>query len=364
MRIALVSAANSVHTVRWANAFARRGHSVCVISCANHVAKIDSMPYDDAVEIKYLKFPTPHGYYLNAIELRQVLKKGHFDVVNVHYASGYGTLGRLAGAKHALLNVWGSDVYEFPYQSKFAERVVRKNLKYYDHLASTSICMAKQASNFTSKVFYITPFGVDLSKFKPIEGLKDGSAILFGTVKTLAPKYGISDTIMAFIDLHRRMLKEDSVVADRLKYEIYGDGPQKDELQKLIEDNGYSERIKLCGYVQNDKLPWVLNRFDIACYGSVSDSESFGVAAVEAMACGIPVIASDADGFKEVIEDGVSGIIVPKGDIGAIADAMYSLLAAPAERIRLGKNAIDRVGKLYDWDKNVDAMLRIYERVK
>lgn len=363
MKIALVSAANSIHTVRWANALSRKGHGVTVFACKNHTADKNNL-YDSAVEISLLPFPSPLGYYLNAIALKSRIRKGKFDVVNVHYASGYGTLGRLSKLKNALLNIWGSDVYEFPYQSAGNMKTITKNLSYYRFLASTSNCMAKQAKKLADREFFITPFGVDTTQFCPIENVKAPETVIFGTVKTLSPKYGIADTINAFILLVRRLEAEGQTdLAEKLRYEIYGSGEMKEELQKLIDDNGMTEKITLCGYVPNDQLPNIYNRFTVANSNSISDSESFGVAAVEAMACGVPVQVSDADGFAEVVADGETGLIAPKGNVEAIAENMYTLLTDSDLRDRLGKNGVERVRKLYDWDKNVDTMINIYNRI-
>ncbi len=361
MKIALVSAANSVHTVRWANALSGKGHSVTVFSCKNHTADTNNR-YTFGVEVNLLPFPSPFGYYLNAIALKSRIKKGGFDVVNVHYASGYGTLGRLAKLKNALLNIWGSDVYEFPYLSDGNMKTIKKNLSYYRFLASTSNCMARQAKKLVDREYFITPFGVDMTRFHPTDNVKASETIVFGTVKTLSPKYGIADTVNAFILLVRRLEAEGRTdLAEKLRYEIYGRGEQKEELQKLIDDSGMSERIRLLGYVPNDSLPDVYNRFTVA--NSNSLSESFGVAAVEAMACGVPVQVSDAEGFAEVVVDGETGLIAPKGNVEAIAENMYTLLTDSDLRARLGKSGVERVGKLYDWDKNVDTMIDIYNRI-
>lgn len=361
MKIAFVSNAKSIHIVRWANAMAERGHDVTVFSCAGHVPQ-NADTYAKNVKIVGLKYSAPLGYYLNARRLKKLIKDGGFDVVNVHYASGYGTLGRRAKLKNALLNVWGSDVYDFPYQSSFNMRTVKKNLNYYKLLASTSNCMARQAQKQVNREFEITPFGVDTSRFKPMDGKKQNK-FTFGTVKTLSPKYGIAHSVNAFIKVYNRLIDEGSPLASTLSYEIYGRGEQKEEIQKLIDDNGMSDRILLCGYVENSKLPEVYNRFDAACYASVLNSESFGVAAVEAMACGVPVCATDADGFAEVIENGVSGLISPKGDVDALAENMYKLLTDGSLRKNLSESAVIRVKKLYEWKDNVDKMEEIYKRL-
>ena len=241
-------------------------------------------------------------------------------------------------------------------------RLIKKNLKYYRCTASTSICMANQAKKLVDREYFITPFGVDTNRFKPIDGIKPTNEIIFGTVKTLSPKYGIADTIKAFIMLYKRLLSEGkNELAEKLRYEIYGKGELKDELQKLIDDNSIQEKIKLCGYVENTRLPEIYNRFTVSNSNSIS--ESFGVAAVEAMACGIPVQVSDADGFTEVVENGVTGLIAPKGDVNTIAENMYRLLMDEALCNSMGKAGAERVRNHYDWDKNVDKMEEIYDQI-
>lgn len=360
MKIAYISSAKSIHIVRWANAFADRGHDVTVFTCANDIGDNKEL-YRGNVKIVPLRFPTPLGYYLNAGQLKRLVNKWKFDVVNVHYASGYGTLGRRARLKNALLNIWGSDVYEFPYQSEFRMRTIRKNLAFYNSVASTSNCMARQAKSLVDREYYITPFGVDTDLFKPMPECKPSNTIIFGTVKTLSQKYGIDITIKAFTVLIQRLANEGHIdIVDKLSYEIYGKGEQKDELQKLIDDNGMTDKIRLCGYVPNNKLPEIYNRFAVFNCNSISNSESFGVAAVEAMACGIPVQVSDADGFAEVVEDGVTGLIAPKGDIEATADNMYKFLMNYKLRENMGRDGINRVRKFYAWNDNVNEMEKIY----
>lgn len=363
MKIALIAAGNSIHTQRWALALSARGHEVHVITCINHVYRSDMLC---GITIKPLRYGAPLGYYLNASELKAYVKQEKFDVINVHYASGYGTLGRLAGLSNALLNVWGSDVYTYPYQGLFNMRTIKKNLKFYKYLASTSKCMAEQVKKLVNRDddIYITPFGVDVSKFKPIEGLKDNNIFLFGTVKTLSPKYGIEQSINAFVALYKRLCEEgQSDIAEKLRYEIYGKGELYGYLSDIIRSAKMSEKIKLMGYIPNNELPLIYNKFDVSVSVSVSDSESFGVAIVEAMACGLPCVVSDADGLKEVVTQTGGGIIVPKGDVAATSNAMYDMLMSKEKRVEYGKKGREGVKKYYDWEKNVDYMVSIYEEI-
>ena len=364
MKIALIGMV-STHMMRWVNAFAERGHDVTFITCK--VATSSQYTYHKNVKIVMLRFAAPLGYYLNAGQLKRIIKKSKFDVVNVHYASGYGTLARRAKLKGALLNVWGSDVYDFPYESAFKMRLIKKNLSYFKRLASTSKCMAMQVKKLVDRECSITPFGVDTQVFKPLNIKKSGK-IIFGTVKALAPKYGIADTINAFVMLVRKLESEGKKeLADNLYYDIYGkvydDATYDDKLRQLIKQCCMEGRIELRGFVPNEQLPEILNGFTLFNCNSTCDSESFGVAAVEAMACGIAVQVSDAEGFAEVVEDKVTGLLSPKGDVEAICQNMYELLLNNDMREAMGKAGVERVKKLYDWQSNVDEMEKIYTQI-
>ena len=102
---------------------------------------------------------------------------------------------------------------------------------------------------------------------------------------------------------------------------------------------------------------------DIYVALSTLDSESFGVAIIEASACEKPVVVSNAGGLPEVVEDGVTGIIVPKHDEVSAANAIEKLLLDEELRIQMGQNGRKRVKELFDWNHNVAQMIDIYQRM-
>lgn len=358
MRILLLSPANSIHTVRWANAMAERNFEVCVVSCKNHIEEVNK--YDERVEVRYLKFNSGLGYYLNKRSLKKIIKEFNPDVINVHYASGYGTLARVAKIKKYLLNVWGSDIYEFPNESKFKKRIIKKNLKTATLLASTSNCMATETSKYTDRKLFITPFGVDTEKFKKRD-VGTNEKFVFCTVKTLAPIYDIKGIVEAFALFIKKLAERDENLCQKVEYRIYGTGEQKEEIEHLISKLGLQYKVFLMGYINNNLVADAINASDV--FLLKSEQESFGVAAIEAMACSKPVIASDVPGFAEVIENGKSGIIVEKNDTEKYADAMLDLYFNGERRRILGENARRRVEELYDWNKNVDTMIEIYKKL-
>ena len=110
-------------------------------------------------------------------------------------------------------------------------------------------------------------------------------------------------------------------------------------------------------------MPAWLNRLDIYAAPSRLDSESFGVAVIEASACALPVVVSDVGGLPEVVRDGETGLIVPRDDVPALQAALKRLVLDAALRERLGQGGRAHVEREYEWGHCVDLMERCLERV-
>lgn len=349
MRIAIVSSGSSIHVKKIANALCERGHKIELFTLKGHEKLLED--FDKRVKIHILPFSAPWGYYLNAPKLRSMLKKGKFDLLNCHYASGYGTLARLAKYHPFALAVFGSDVFEYPYKSKWHMKRVIKNLDCADVITSTSNVMAAEVRKFYTKErpIYVTPFGVDMNIFHPVKTEKD-DAFEFGIVKKIEPKYGIKTLILAYQKFREKHPQ------DKTRLVLYGRGSYLEEYKQFIVDEGLSECVFFKGFIQNEKVPQAFSKMDVALFPS--ESESFGVAAVEAMGCGTPVVVSDASGFTEVVENGVTGIIVPKKDIQALTDAMEKMFQmSDEERRKMGNAGIERVRELYNFEENMDTYI-------
>ena len=357
MRIALLGPANSIHLQRWARALVDRGHAVAVLT--QHVCDRSLLPGSANV------FVLPHsgslGYFTNALRARELLTRWRPDVVNAHYASGYGTTAALCGVRPVLLSVWGSDVYDFPYESALKGRLIRGNLRRATAIASTSHAMARQVQRLTPerREIAVTPFGVDLTQFAPVP--RADRPLTIGTVKSLAPKYGVDLLLRAFAGLVADADVQAAAGACRLL--VVGDGPQRAELGALARELGIAQRVEFSGAVAHADVPSWLNRLDIYAAPSRLDSESFGVAVVEAGACALPVVVSDAGGLPEVVRDGETGLVVPRDDVPALQAALKRLVLDAALRDRLGRAGRLHVEREYEWGHCVDVMERCLQRV-
>jgi len=357
MRIALLGPANSIHLQRWAHALAGRGHAVGVFT--QHPCDRALLP--GAADVFVLPRRGALGYFTNAWRLRTLLRRWRPEVVNAHYASGYGTTAALCGVRPVLLSVWGSDVHDFPYESALKARLIRSNLRRATSIASTSHAMARQVLRLTPerREVAVTPFGVDLARFAPMP--RADHPLTLGTVKSLAPKYGVDLLLRAFaalvIDAEVRALAPDCRLL------VVGDGPQRAALEALAIELGIAPRTEFAGAVAHADVPAWLNRLHIYAAPSRLDSESFGVAVIEASACALPVVVSDVGGLPEVVRDGETGLIVPRDDVPALQAALKRLAVDPALRERLGRAGRQHVEREYEWGRCVDVMERCLQGV-
>lgn len=355
-RLALLGPANSIHLQRWAQALADRGHELLVLS--QHSCQRSLMP--STAEVHWLPHGGPAGYFLNAWWVRRWLNRWRPQLLNAHYASGYGTTMALSGFKPTLLSVWGSDVFDFPRESAIKRRLLVWNLGRATAVASTSRVMASQVLALTPERhgIAVTPFGVNLDRFAPAPGREAARPLTLGIVKTLAHKYGVDLLLQAFAAL----LNDREVTACQpdLRLRIVGDGPQRADLQALAQQLQILPRVDFTGAVPHEEVPAALHSIDIYAAPSRMDSESFGVAVVEASACALPVVVSDVGGLPEVVLNGLTGLVVPREDVPALHQALRRLVLDAGLRQRLGWAGRAHVEREFEWGHCVDLMERAY----
>jgi glycosyltransferase involved in cell wall biosynthesis len=164
--------------------------------------------------------------------------------------------------------------------------------------------------------------GVDLHVYEESPGRANGDAATIAYAGRLIDGKGVDVLLRAFA---ARAARESA----RLR--IGGDGPARGMLQRLADELGVSDAVEFPGWIFD--MPSFWRECDVAVMPSDKCVESFGMAAVEAMASGRPVVVTANGALPELIADGITGRIVPRGDVGALAEALASL-SRDAERRR------------------------------
>jgi len=349
LRICLLADASTPHSVKWANHFALQGHEVHILSFES------GRGLSKDVQLHHLQ-PQVHPnvrYFLAARLARQLVAEIQPDILHAHYASGYGTLGRLMRFHPYILSAWGTDVFEFPETSVLHRALLKANLESADHVCATSHIMARHLRRYCRKAITVTPFGVDCSRFLPRNGhVSDQAGFVIGTVKTLEPRYGIEYLIRAFALCANRFPEV------KMRLVIVGDGSLRGLLQQLARDLAIGGITDFVGPVPHERIPEVLSGFTV--FAALSLAESFGVAVLEASACGLPVVVSNVGGLPEVVVAESTGMVVPPRDPDAAAEAFSALMRDTELRHRLGKAGREHVLVNYEWSENAGRMMALY----
>lgn len=218
----------------------------------------------------------------------------------------------------------------------------------------------------------VIPCGVDLSLFHPHDRARARQAIgiepetkLVLFVGRMEPLKGIDDLLRAIA----RILRDHSMPCNEVSLSIIGgsaeDHPDRissemARLMRMRDALGLHEMVTFLGAQGQDVLPLYYSAADVVVMPS--HYESFGMVALEAMACGTPVVASDVGGLSYTVEDGVTGFLVPDRDPKALADRICDILNDEVFRDQLGRQALD-VARGYSWQNITNAILEVYREV-
>ncbi len=202
--------------------------------------------------------------------------------------------------------------------------------------------------------------GVDLKRFRPSTETRENRRRKLGiandatvavTVRRLVYKNGI-DTL---IESARIAIKKNP----RLVFLAVGRGPDFSQVRARIQQLGIDENFKLTGFVSDEELPSYYNAADFFILPSKS-GEGLPLVALEAMACGLPVIATDVGGIREIMIDGY-GEIAPPNDPYSLAEAILNVSNSKSASSRTELR--EKVEKKYSWDQNVRKLAEIYEEL-
>ena len=178
---------------------------------------------------------------------------------------------------------------------------------------------------------------------------KNGEKILVHT-SNFRPLKRVDDAIRAF------KIINDTIPSKLL---LIGDGPERSKCEYLVKDLGLIDNVKFYG--EQESFTEILSVSDL--FLMPSQSESFGLSALEAMACGVPVISSNAGGLPELNLHGETGYIAEIGDVDKMADYAIRLLEDPNKYKIFSENALDRATTLFSAEKIIPEYEKYYEEI-
>ena len=143
---------------------------------------------------------------------------------------------------------------------------------------------------------------------------------------------------------------------------IVGDGDLRQQFEQLAALSGVADRVIFTGVVPNEELPPYYTAADIFVLPSFPP-ESFGIVLIEAMACGLPVIAHDIPGVRSVVDDKGNGLLIQPGNKAALVKSIEYLLADPEIRKDIGINAREKAEAKYTWSNATSKLVDIYDGI-
>jgi glycogen(starch) synthase len=300
----------------------------------------------------------PFRFPITVIRVLGLLRKYRIDVVNVHFPIGdfvyFGVCRRLTRTR-LVTSIHGADL--FP-----RGRARDSNGVTLPLLMRASDLVVAPSSAFLRASVEVFPYvatrgrtihnGIDMKEFavptaSGEPAAHNGADRVVLTIAQLDPRKGLDVLIRAFAPIH----EWDS----NITLQVAGEGPILPELQALVEELRLGDSVRFLGQLPRDEIARVLQQCEV--FVLASRSESFGIAAVEAMASAKPVIVSTADGLAEVVEDGVSGLAVPPDDVDALACALKQVLASKDLQTMLSRNGLRRAHERF----SSELMGRTYE---
>jgi len=238
----------------------------------------------------------------------------------------------------------GSEFY--PGYATLAKRI--------DYFAAVSRFTATQIERATGLRPLVNHLGVDLDCFQPLEpdwewgsslGLKLGDEVIASAVR-LVPLKGMQHALAALAQL--------AASRPRLKLAIAGEGPYAGELKLQAQSLGLADRLILAGFMPQADLARFYAMARVAVFPSQGE-EALGLSVAEAMACGLPVVASDLGGLPEVVSP-EAGLLTPPKNPQALADALASLLDDESRREDMGRAGQAWVGAEFSWSACVESL--------
>jgi len=372
LRILQVSSARAFgggerHFADLARGLAARGHEVfAALSPSSPLrGRLGAIP-----DSNILKLPLRNALDLaSAARLARFARDERVEIIHAHVARDY-TLAAFAARRAPAARLILTRHVLFP-----LSRMHRLALSNVARVVAVSEAVARALraqSIFPNDKIRVVANGIDLRRFDAARAEFERESRRFDSAQQLphsaAQRRPLRVGIVGELSEVKGQLdfvRAASLVAERLgdevEFVIVGEdesrsGEYRARIEGLISELDLARRVRLTGRLE--EVAVVVASLDV--FVSASHSESFGIAMVEAMACGVPVVATATMGAREIVEDGATGLIVPVGDAGALSAAVVSLLEDEVRRLALGARGRETARERFSLERMIEATERVY----
>ncbi|MEW4370273.1 N-acetyl-alpha-D-glucosaminyl L-malate synthase BshA [Paenibacillus kandeliae] len=344
---------------------AEKGHEVHFISHSVpfRLGTFHKNIFYHEVEVNdYYVFKYPPYDLTLANKMAQVAKMQQLDVLHVHYAVPHAVCAFLAKQMvgdhlKVVTTLHGTDITVLA-QDESLKDLIRLAINESDAVTAVSKDLIRETRELLdiTRDIDLTYNFVDQRVYYPREtqelcedfGFGDDRIIMH--ISNFRPVKRVGDVVEAFARINEQ-------VPSRLLF--VGEGPDLPKIQFRIQELGLTERVQFLG--KQDDIPQVISLADILMLPS--EKESFGLVALEAMACGVPTIGSHAGGIPELVVHGETGYLAEIGDTEAMADYAIQLLQHDDQMEQMRRNCIARARQEFGNDLMMEKYEQIYYRV-
>jgi glycosyltransferase involved in cell wall biosynthesis len=341
------------HVYYLCRALAAKGHRVEMVT-SRSLPGVPAHEVMDGVSVWRTWFPArnPAGWTLHGLgSIPRFLERARdADVLHAQdIASVPAALAARARTGAPVITTFHTSHFLKRAESPLWKPILGHFVRASDYALAASVEIARVAERLApgSRVEALTN-GVETSLFRPVEPtLPPAGRWRLIVPRRLFPKNGVEFLVRAM-----------PYIAGRLDAEavLVGDGPERERLEGLAKELGMGERVRFLGKRRNDEMPGILSSGDLAIFPSLMEATS--VAALEAMACELPVAASRVGGLPEIVDDQVGGLFEPS-DPRSLADVVVRLLES-GRLEEMGRRARARVVGHWSNDRLAERHLEIY----
>jgi len=354
-KVLLLGWSTSNHVFSWANALKARGHEIIVIT-------YDGAPIEGIEVVSLPRSSLGKGAYIwNRRRVAALAKNIKPDLIHALFATSYGLWGR--AAKRAtgvplIITALGSDIVQ-SLNSLFERALVKKSLNMADAVTAPSRFLLNQAARFGTPLenkSHLIPWGIDFTRIDAIkpQQVPDSEKVRILFFKHLLKIYAPQLLLSAFVEIAKTFPQATLTMA--------GKGDLARSLEGFAEVNRIGYRVSFPGFVPHEQSYAFIAGHDIMVMPTAVP-EGFGMAALEASALGLPVIASAHGAVSEIVEHERSGLLFKPNDISALVEALSRLLGDTDLRRRYGQAGAKIARKHFDWSKSVDQMSALYTQL-